>query len=88
MDGNQSKQGPGEKTKPTIGDRLFSVSRGIGQSTYGPTDTNRRTLELAMKQLVADRKNFESIQKEISELAQDLLDSGAPWIEGEPLPKR
>jgi hypothetical protein len=41
-----------------------------------------------MKQLVAGRKNFESIQKEISELAQDLLDSGAPWIEGEPLPKR
>ena len=88
MGGNQSKQSPGEKTNPTIGDRLFSVSRGIGQSTYGPTDTNRRTLELAINQLAAGRNNFESIQKEISELAQDLLDSGAPWVEGEPLPKR
>ena len=88
VSGNQSKNEPGEKTKPTISDRLFSVSRGVGQSTYGPTETNRKSLEIAMDQLAETKRDLESAQEKISELVQDLLEAGAPWIEGEPLPRR
>ena len=88
VSGNQSKNEPGEKTKPTITDRLFSVSRGVGQSSYGPTETNRMSLEIAMDQLTEARRDLESAREKMSELAQDLLEAGAPWIEGEPLPRR
>ena len=88
VSGNQSKNEPGEKTKPTISDRLFSVSRGVGQSTYGPTETNKKSLEIAMDQLAETKRDLESAQEKISELVQDLLEAGAPWIEGEPLPRR
>ena len=29
----------------------------------------------------------ESAEQKISRLAEDLLQAGSPWIEGEPLPK-
>jgi hypothetical protein len=88
VSGYQSKNEPGEKKKPTISDRLFSVSRGVGQSTYGPTETNRQSLEIAMDQLAEAKRDLESAQKKISKLALDLLEAGAPWMEGEPLPRR
>jgi chromosome segregation ATPase len=88
VSGYQSKNEPGEKKKPTISDRLFSVSRGVGQSTYGPTETNRQSLEIAMDQLAEAKRDLESAQKKMSKLAQDLLEAGAPWMEGEPLPRR
>ena len=88
LSGNRSKQQPGEKTKPNIGYRLFAVARGIGQSTYGPTETNRRGLEIAVDQLTDAQAELESAKAKMSALAQDLLDAGAPWIEGEALPKR
>ena len=88
LSGNRSKQQPGEKTKPNIGYRLFAVARGIGQSTYGPTETNRRGLEIAVNQLTDAQAELESAKAKMSALAQDLLDAGAPWIEGEALPER
>lgn len=88
LSGNRSKQQPGEKTKPNIGYRLFAVARGVGQSTYGPTETNRRGLEIAVNQLTDAQAELESAKAKMSALAQDLLDAGAPWIEGEALPKR
>lgn len=88
LSGNRSKQQPGEKTKPNIGYRLFAVARGVGQSTYGPTETNRRGLEIAVNQLTDAQAELESAKAKMSALAQDLLDAGAPWIEGEALPER
>ncbi len=41
-----------------------------------------------MDQLAEAKRDLESAQKKMYELAQDLLEAGAPWIEGEPLPRR
>ena len=41
-----------------------------------------------MDQLAETKRDLESAQEKISELVQDLLEAGAPWIEGEPLPRR
>jgi hypothetical protein len=88
LSGNRSKQQPGEKTRPTIGYRLFAVARGVGQSTYGPTETNKRSLEIAVDQLTDAQTKLELAKAKMSALAQDLLNAGAPWIEGEALPER
>jgi photosystem II stability/assembly factor-like uncharacterized protein len=84
--GNRAKREIGENTKPTIGDRLFSVELGIGQSTYGPTATHQRTMEIVAAQLIEIKSALTAARTEATALGNELLQSGAPWIEGNPLP--
>ena len=85
--GNRAKREVGEKTKPTIGDRLFSVELGIGQLTYGPTATHQKTMEIVAAQLKQNKSALTAKHAEATALGNELLQSGAPWIEGNPLPE-
>ena len=42
-------------------------------------------MEIATSEMTELREQLESYQSELSNLVQELIDSGAPWIEGEPL---
>lgn len=84
--GNRAKREVGEKTKPTIGDRLFSVELGIGQSTYGPTATHLKTMEIVDTQLEQVKADLATARVAAKALGEELLEAGAPWIEGSPLP--
>ena len=86
LNGHRSKGEPGEKVPPTIGDRLSSVSRGVGLSTYGPTASHRKSLEIATTEMTTLREKLEHNDRAFSELARELIAAGAPWLEGEPLP--
>ena len=86
FNGMRSKGEPGEKAPPTVGDRLFAVSRGVGLSTYGPTEGHRQSLEIANTEMVDLRDELERHQSSLSELVRELIAAGAPWLEGEPLP--
>ena len=85
LNGNQAKQGVGEKFTPIINDRLFSVARGVDRSTYGPTSTHRRMLEIANEQIDSLAKSIAEVTLQISQLVKALIDRGGPWIEGEPI---
>ena len=86
FNGHRSKQEPGEKAPPTVGDRLFAVERGVGLSTYGPTASHRKSLEIATAEMVDLREALERHDADFSALARELTAAGAPWLEGEPLP--
>jgi hypothetical protein len=86
--GNRAKRQIGEKTKPTIGDRLFSVELGVGQSTYGPTATHLKTMLIVNEQLQRTKTDLANTQEMADELGDDLLEAGAPWVEGNPLPQQ
>ncbi|MDN5202492.1 glycosyl hydrolase [Fulvivirgaceae bacterium BMA10] len=86
LNGNRAKQQAGEKTKPTIGERLFAIDRGISRSTYGPTDTHKQTLAIIQKQLGNARTKLDAAKNEMSRIGKILLDIGAPWVEGEVIP--
>lgn len=84
--GHRSKKEPGEKALPTIGNRLAAVARGVDHSTYGPTATHLESMEIATREMAEVRVELESYQNDLSELVRELIESGAPWIEGAPLP--
>lgn len=86
--GNSAKRQVGEKTSPTVGSRLSAVDLGVYQSTYGPTATLLRTLEIADAQLEQITSDLEEAQAEAAALGEALLRAGAPWVEGNPLPRR
>ncbi|MBK7407772.1 MAG: glycosyl hydrolase [Saprospirales bacterium] len=81
LNGNHSKQQPGEKTSPTIGYRLFEVSRVVSQSTFGPTATSRRMLEIAHAELSDFRVKLEAATAKMTGLEKEMKAAGAPWVE-------
>jgi photosystem II stability/assembly factor-like uncharacterized protein len=84
--GNRAKRQVGEKKRPTVGSRLSAVYLGVDTSTYGPTPTHRKTLEIANSQLEQIMSDLEAASAELAALGADLLQAGAPWVEGNPLP--
>lgn len=86
LNGNRAKQDIGEKTKPTISERLFAVERGISHSTYGPTPTHQQSLAIVKEQLQEIQKKLKSAQTEMAQISAELVENGAPWVEGEALP--
>ena len=87
LSGNRSKMGPGEKTKPTAGSRLFVIQRVIEYATFGPTQTAKENLRLAQNDLDKIESQLNQNSKDLDALSRRLEKAGAPWIEGEGIPK-
>jgi photosystem II stability/assembly factor-like uncharacterized protein len=85
--GNRSKDEVGEKDTPTIRSRYRVASSGA-RSTYGPTPMHKRSLEIAGEQMAAIKIEVEQIvSEEIPKMEKALMDAGAPWLEGQPIPE-
>ncbi|NAS31035.1 glycosyl hydrolase [Flavobacteriaceae bacterium R38] len=81
LNGSTSKVQVGEKTKPTIGNRMFAVFRGIERSTYGPTDTHKRSMEIINSQLSSLSTKLDGVNNELKQLATALKNAGAPYVD-------
>ncbi|MEL6924080.1 MAG: hypothetical protein AAFO94_08535, partial [Bacteroidota bacterium] len=76
------KQQIGEKTKPTVSDRLFAISRAVGGSTYGPTATAKQSLALVNQEMAKMKTLLKQYDKKMESLIESLKQAGAPRIEG------
>lgn len=86
FNGSRSRQAPGEKTRPTPESRLSALALGIERSTYGPTPTHRRDLDLVNAALDRMQPTLEAHTGALSALVNELVAAGAPWLESEALP--
>ncbi|MEM6642709.1 MAG: glycosyl hydrolase [Bacteroidota bacterium] len=82
INGNPAKNQIGEKSNPTINDRLFALNRGISLSTYGPTETHKATMEIIQKQMGALTQKLTAAKARIEYLASQIKTAGGPWVEG------
>jgi len=82
MNGSPARNEIGEKTLPTIGNRLFAVNRGITQSTYGPTDSHKESITIIQEELAGMKSELKNIRSTILSLSKKIYDSGGPIIEG------
>ena len=82
MYGSATKRQIGEKTKPTVGDRLFAVSRVVGESTYGPTETSKDVLQLIDKEVNEMKSQLKNINVDLNSIAEKIISVGGPIIEG------
>jgi len=83
-----SKQRVGEKTKPTINNRLRFAMSGTRLSTYGPTPTLERSLAIAKSQFAELKLQLDEILNvRLPAMEKALREAGAPWVEGQPIPE-
>jgi hypothetical protein len=88
FNGYRSKGQVGEKNRPSIRSRMRIAAGGVRQSTYGPTPTILRTLEIAEIQFKDFKSRLETIRDEaLPALEKALIEAGAPWVEGQPIPE-
>jgi len=86
LNGSQAQNQPGEKTKPTIGGRMFSLYIGLSNSTYGPTKFHREGLAIVTKDLQNIQRKLAEVEEKSKVLANSLRNNGAPPLEGTVLP--
>jgi len=78
----------GQPQPHTIGTRIFVASMGTMRSSYGPTPTHRRSLEIAASEFAEVRTQLNQlVEQRLPALEQQLLDAGAPWLPGNPVPQ-
>jgi photosystem II stability/assembly factor-like uncharacterized protein len=88
MNGSRSKNEVGEKNNPTIISRLSRSKYGTSGSTYGPTETLRRNLDIAESQFIELKKEIDNVLNiKLPAIEKALIDAGAPWIVGQPIPE-
>ncbi|NOR87948.1 MAG: hypothetical protein GQ527_10090 [Bacteroidales bacterium] len=66
--------------KPTISQRIQVAAMGTNSSTYGPTPTHLRSLEIAKEELELLKTKLQELQKTILAIESSLQDIGAPIV--------
>lgn len=85
--GDRGKGALGEPEAPSAAARIRAAQMGTASSTYGPTPTHRRSLELGEEQLGAAVARLESLRSErLADFARRLAAAGVPWSPGRPVP--
>ncbi len=87
LNGDPLKIQVGEKNNPTIADRINHASTGTRLSTYGPTPSHKRSMEIAKEEYrKLSQKAKGLLNGKIPSLEKLLREAGAPWIEGQSIP--
>ncbi len=85
--GSRAKSEVGERNNPTINNRISAARMGTSNSTYGPTPTHKRSLEIAQTEFKALKAQLtEIMEHNIPTVEKELKELGAPWIPGQELP--
>ena len=79
--GSPAKREIGEKTKPTLGSRIYSVSSSISRSTYGPTDTNLQMMQLIEDELNSLESKLDQYKNDMYNLADQVEQAGGPTVQ-------
>jgi photosystem II stability/assembly factor-like uncharacterized protein len=81
--GDPLRSAVGEKSLPTIGQRVNVAAMGTRTSTYGPTPTHRQSMAIARKQLDALKTELAAIiENDIPQLEKALIEAKAPYVKG------
>lgn len=83
LNGNPAKNQIGERNKPTLGDRIFALYRGISTSTYGPTETHEETMRIIKQQWTEMKSTLETQQVKEKSIADRIIEAGGSWVEGQ-----
>jgi photosystem II stability/assembly factor-like uncharacterized protein len=82
MEGSEAKDEIGERDPPSPGNRFSVGVRGLNTS-YGPTELHRTTVQAGRNELAALRSELDRIAEQVMpELERALEAAGAPPIEG------
>jgi hypothetical protein len=85
--GNRARATVEDDPANTIARRVQVAQMGTAWSTYGPTPTHRRSLEIAEQELAKVRERLNALlEQRLPAFEKRLEQAGAPWTPGRPVP--
>ena len=85
--GNRARASVEDDGVTTITRRVQVAQIGTAWSTYGPTPTHRRSLQIAEAELAKVRERLNGVlERRLPALETKLEQAGAPWTPGRPMP--
>jgi photosystem II stability/assembly factor-like uncharacterized protein len=88
LNGNRAKRNVHERINPTLNRRLWFAMGGTRNTTYGPTPNIERSLDIAYNQFDELKAVLENIiNQQLPDMEKALMEAGAPWVEGRPIPE-
>jgi hypothetical protein len=85
--GNRARASVEDYGRPTITRRVQVAQIGTAFSTYGPTPTHRRSLEIAEAELAGVRERLNAVLgQRLPAFERKLEQAGAPWTPVRPVP--
>ena len=86
LGGSRSRAAIGEVGPSTVSRRVQVAAQGAA-STYGPTPTHRRSLEIVEKEFAPLRERVNAVlEQRLPALEKRMEEIGAPWTPGRPVP--
>src|SRR5512143_314636 len=87
LSGNRARASVEDDGPMTITRRVRVAQMGTTLSTYGPTPTHRRSLEIAEQELAKLREQLNAVlEQRLPAFEKKLEAAGAPWTPGRPVP--
>ena len=87
LGGNRARAAIEDDGPPTIAGRVQVAALGAAWSTYGPTPTHRRSLEIAEAGLAKLRERLNAVLlQRLPALENSIEAAGGPWTTGRPVP--
>ena len=87
LEGNETRSLYSEEGPVSIERRLEVAVMGTFRSTYGPTPTHQRSVEIADSQFAEVKSRLTRISdSDLPALRRDLDTAGVPWTPGRPIP--
>ncbi len=87
LSGNEQRAYMNESGPVSIERRVDVAIYGTHFSTYGPTPTHERSLQIAEQQFSEFRREFdELLEKQLPAFEEKLNDAGVPWTPGRGVP--
>lgn len=87
LNGNAAKTALWERKIPTFRSRLGKIMWGLGNSTYGPTQTHRDQFEFAQTEYAAFNSRLRVLVDEtVPAFEADVIEAGGPWVSGGEIP--
>ena len=87
LEGNPVARRLREPQTPSIVGRISQIADGSWESTYGPTETHRLSLEVATQEFAEASAELRRLtETDIKQLEAVLEEAGAPWTPGRAIP--
>ncbi len=87
LSGNRARASVEDDGPMTVTRRVRVAQMGTALSTYGPTPTHRRSLEIAEQDLAKLREQLNAVlEQRLPAFERKLEAAGGPWTPGRPVP--
>jgi hypothetical protein len=88
LGGNPAKAEVGALSQKTIWERYNVAVNGVSESTYGPTPLHLENIEIAIQiHQKLKQELLVLLDDKVPAMERELEATGAPWIQGQDLPK-